>query len=504
MAAKKASWSDLPGIEIVPALLLFGAIVAFGGAYGYFRDEFYYLACARRLAWGYVDQPPLSIALLAATGVHTLVGLKVVAGLIGGLTVYLAGRTARMLGGGSFAAGVTSVCLLCSPMFVGIAGYFSMNGIECLLWVCLTLAMVSALKGHKGAWLVFGVFLGLALLNKYTVGLFAVCALLGVLLSAPKQLKEPSVWVGALIAALMLAPHVYWEMSNHWPTLEFMHNATVVKMAPISPREFFTELLLGLNPFPALLLVVGVLWLFLAKSGRVFMPVGIALIAVLVVLSLAGKVRPSYAIPACVVGLSVAGAACEGILKGRMRWVAAPVLVAGVGIQAIALPMALPVLPPERLIEHLRKLGMTPKSDEKKEPGVFPQFMADRFGWEDLAQQVSVIYQSLSPSEQAQTRIVVGNYGEAGAIEQLAPELRGRIVCGHNNYFLWGTDGWSGRTAILLGDNEKSKGAFTSVKKVGEWDHDYAMPYERHQPVYLCRGGHLTGDRILQDRKSFE
>ena len=25
----------------------------------YFRDEFYYLACSRRLAWGFVDHPPL-------------------------------------------------------------------------------------------------------------------------------------------------------------------------------------------------------------------------------------------------------------------------------------------------------------------------------------------------------------------------------------------------------------------------------------------------------------
>ncbi|MEO8168065.1 MAG: hypothetical protein ABI623_07455, partial [bacterium] len=34
-------------------------------AYGYFRDEFYYLACSEHLAFGYVDQPPLSIFLLA-------------------------------------------------------------------------------------------------------------------------------------------------------------------------------------------------------------------------------------------------------------------------------------------------------------------------------------------------------------------------------------------------------------------------------------------------------
>ena len=31
----------------------------FNNRYGYFRDEFDYLACGDHLAWGYVDQPPL-------------------------------------------------------------------------------------------------------------------------------------------------------------------------------------------------------------------------------------------------------------------------------------------------------------------------------------------------------------------------------------------------------------------------------------------------------------
>jgi len=34
-------------------------------AYGLFRDELYYLACANRIQLGYVDHPPLSIYLLA-------------------------------------------------------------------------------------------------------------------------------------------------------------------------------------------------------------------------------------------------------------------------------------------------------------------------------------------------------------------------------------------------------------------------------------------------------
>src|SRR5579864_4573522 len=41
----------------------FLALLYTGRDYGYFRDELYYLACSRHLAWGYVDQPPL-IALI--------------------------------------------------------------------------------------------------------------------------------------------------------------------------------------------------------------------------------------------------------------------------------------------------------------------------------------------------------------------------------------------------------------------------------------------------------
>ncbi|HJY76619.1 MAG TPA: hypothetical protein VKE95_08300, partial [Burkholderiales bacterium] len=53
--------------------------------YGWFRDELYYLSCAHRLAWGYVDQPPLSIALLklvVAVAGPNLAALRLVAALL--------------------------------------------------------------------------------------------------------------------------------------------------------------------------------------------------------------------------------------------------------------------------------------------------------------------------------------------------------------------------------------------------------------------------------------
>ncbi len=60
--------SDRAGFAFLLALSLSVFLVHFLAnlfvGYGYFRDELYYMACSNRLSLGYVDQPPLSIALL--------------------------------------------------------------------------------------------------------------------------------------------------------------------------------------------------------------------------------------------------------------------------------------------------------------------------------------------------------------------------------------------------------------------------------------------------------
>jgi 4-amino-4-deoxy-L-arabinose transferase-like glycosyltransferase len=46
------------------ALMTIALHAAFSGLYGYQRDEIYFIACSRHLAWGYVDQPPLIAAIV--------------------------------------------------------------------------------------------------------------------------------------------------------------------------------------------------------------------------------------------------------------------------------------------------------------------------------------------------------------------------------------------------------------------------------------------------------
>ncbi len=70
--------------------------------YGYHRDEFYYLASGRRLAWGYVDHPPITPLLYRAADRifgHSELGLRVTPALFHGLVVVLVALLARELGG---------------------------------------------------------------------------------------------------------------------------------------------------------------------------------------------------------------------------------------------------------------------------------------------------------------------------------------------------------------------------------------------------------------------
>src|SRR5271165_956084 len=89
---------------------VFGIAVAFvafelalSARYGFHRDELYFLACARHLAWGYVDQPPFvpAVARIAVAWFgSSVVGLRLFPTLAGALTVVLTGCMARELGGG--------------------------------------------------------------------------------------------------------------------------------------------------------------------------------------------------------------------------------------------------------------------------------------------------------------------------------------------------------------------------------------------------------------------
>src|SRR5260370_20545086 len=113
-----------------------------GRQYGYFRDELYYLACARHLEWGYVDQPPLIAAIAriarAVLG-DSLSAIRFPAVLAGAGTAVLTGMIARELGGTRFAPGFATLCFVLAPGVLALDHFLSMNAFSlCSGWAART------------------------------------------------------------------------------------------------------------------------------------------------------------------------------------------------------------------------------------------------------------------------------------------------------------------------------------------------------------------------------
>src|SRR6201995_2672729 len=85
------------------AAAAFGLEMAVSARYGYVRDELYFLAAGHHLAFGYVDQPPLTPLLAPlrqpATG-NTLAGFRVLPALALAALVAVTAAMSRELGAG--------------------------------------------------------------------------------------------------------------------------------------------------------------------------------------------------------------------------------------------------------------------------------------------------------------------------------------------------------------------------------------------------------------------
>ena len=67
--------------------------------FGYYRDELYFIDCAKHLAWGYVDQPPLApfVTWLTAPLGYPVWGLRFFPAILSGVTVLYGCAIAREL-----------------------------------------------------------------------------------------------------------------------------------------------------------------------------------------------------------------------------------------------------------------------------------------------------------------------------------------------------------------------------------------------------------------------
>jgi hypothetical protein len=459
---------------------------------GIFRDELYYIACSDRLAWGYVDHPPLSIAALALT--RRLLGDSVFAirlplALAGGLAVFLTGRLARRFGGGFDAEWIAALAYAVAAIPLVMFGFFSMNGFDLLFWiVCAHLGAQLLAGTARRRWLLFGAAVGLGLLNKYSIGFFAGAFVLALLLTSERRgLWNVWPWIGGAVAGAIFLPHVLWEVDNAWPTLEFIRNAQAMKITAMSPLQFFAAQIVEGNPFIAPLWLSGLIGLLFSARLRRYRAFGLTYL-LLLLMFIAQQAKPYYLAPAYPFLLAAGAVIVEPVCARRTfaRVALACWLVAG-GVAI--LPMGVPILSPAAFVRYAAAVGLQPAQAERNPLGSLPQHFADRFGWENMARTVAHVYSALPANERNVAAIVAGNYGEAGAIDYFGPALNlPRAISGHNNYWLWGYGAATGEVLITVGLSKNRLDELCSTVELrATVVSPHAMPFEANLPVYVCR-----------------
>jgi 4-amino-4-deoxy-L-arabinose transferase-like glycosyltransferase len=448
--------------------------------YGIFRDELYYVACARHLGAGYVDHPPL-IAWITWAVIHTLgsslLALRLLPALASGLLVWMTGEITREWGGGRYAQMLAAVSIAPVPIYLILQHWLTMNAFEPLCWTALLWATSRViLRRDPRYWVAVGLVVGLSLENKYSI-IFPVTGLLLGLLLTPerKWLKTPYFFAAITIAALLFTPNLLWLIHNGFPFLEFeRHSRQSDSRILRGPVSFLLDQMRIMNPFLTPIWAAGLVWFF-TKGGKALRCIGIAAVFV-VLLLLFTQAKNYYASPIYPVLLAGGSILLE-------RWFT-PWVWLRVGYPTVIIlsgfalaPLVMPILPiPQFIAYHRLWHSFTPVVFESEPEKPLPQYFADEFGWEAMTQKTAEVFHGLSAQNQAQTAIFANDYGQAAAIDFFGPRYGlPASISKAETFWLWGPRQYDGASAIVLGsDGRGDRDHFRSVQPAGQVDSEYS------------------------------
>ncbi|MGA7503796.1 MAG: glycosyltransferase family 39 protein [Candidatus Sulfotelmatobacter sp.] len=485
--------------------------VYFNNRYGYFRDEFDYIACGNHLAWGYVDQPPLipfltriSIAVLG----DSLRAIRFIPALASSLLVVQAAVLAREFGGRRFALLLTAITILIAPQYLSNGGLLGTNCLEPNLWMgCAHFAILAVKRDDPRYWVWFGVVAGLGMEEKYSIALFGFGIVVGLLLTAQRRFfLNRWIWLGGLAAFLIFLPNLLWNIHYHWPFLQLMHNIRAEGRDVVLPfPQYFLQQTLLVDPLTAPIWLAGLLALLFSARFKPYRFLGWCyLVCFSVMFVLHGKnyyLAPIYpmllAAGAVVIGSAIDRTAIDRTTdepqpKIRLAWLKPVIIVLLLASGAHLLPITVPVLSPERFLAYEKTLPFKlPVMEHVHARAALPQWYADQFGWNEIVAETAAAWNQLTPEERENENcgIFAQDYGQAGAIDFLGRKYGlPPSLSGHQTWFLWGPRHYSGNCMIVLGDRRvRLEQLWTNVQYVGDSaDNPYAL--EKEISVFICRG----------------
>ena len=471
------------GIAII-AVAAFVAEMAVSARYGYVRDELYFLSAGQHLAFGYVDQPPLTplLARLATVaGGNTLVALRVVPALALAALVVATAAMSRMLGAGRTGQLLAALAAAVCTEYLGAMHELTTTTPDFVFWAITLLLAVKLLASQDPRWWVaIGACAGVASEAKWNIGFLVAALAAGFLATdARRLLRSRYLLAGCLIAAALAAPDLIWQAAHGWPSIDVFR--ALQGDAGHNRAVYWVGQVLFTGPVLVPLWVTGAIWSVRSEAARRFRPVGIGCVLVIALqFVLGGKVYYSGGAYTFLLAAGCVPAerwlAARGPLTGRIgpAAVLAGAMLAGA---LIAAPVTLPVLP-------ARALHTAPVQKINYDLG-------EEIAWPKLVALVSREYHARSAAQRRLTTILTGNYGEAGAIDRYGPGLGlPRVYSGANNFWLWGPPPAAATAAIAVNlDPALLHREFRHVRRVATfWNGLGVSDDEQGVPVFVATG----------------
>lgn len=479
---------------VVYFIILKLAICLFPFEYGYFRDELYYIALSDNLDLGYVDVPPIVPLLLA--GVRHLFGtsflaLHLLPAICGALVVWLVSSMVRKLGGGFNAQLLALASVTLAPIYLCWESTYTYDVFDKLSWTLMLYVTVLLLKTEdKKYWIYFGLVAGFGCLAKITILFLAFGILSAMLLTRErKHFLSWQLWAGGVLALLICSPYIIWQIKEGLPAIEYYGSYASAKTWPSTPPEFIKNQIVTMNGLAFPVWFAGIYYFIFNEKGRRYRMLGLAYIIVLVV-CIVLKVKFFLPAPFYTVLFAAGAVLIEAYAeKNNARHLKRKPAVAIFLVGLLQVPFARPIIPVKPFVKYTGRSVWEGVRGERHDLGRLPQHFHDRFGWDIMARSVKVAYDGLSDEEKPKVCVLMGNYGEAGALWVYGGQYNlPRPISGHLQYYLWGTRGHSADVVISIGiDIETLKDQWDDVRVVHEHACRWAIPYEKYLDVHVCR-----------------
>jgi len=466
-----------------------------GARYGFHRDELYFLEASKHMAWGYVDQPPLSVALIWLTRHvigQSVFAIRILPAVASGGTVLFTALLARELRGGRFPQILAALCAALAPLTLAGGHLAGPTVYDLLGWLVVSLLVMRILRtGSERLWPAVGLVVGVALLDKETI-LFLVGGLfLGLLLTGrARVLASRWLWAGAAIALLIWSPNLVWEFANGWPTIEMSRNLHAEHSGLGYSIQYVPLQLLILGFATAPVWLAGAWALWREERFRLYRAFAVAFAILFVAIGLFMADRPYYLGGLFYVMLAAGSIVTEEVAAGERRFFsqkpprrrliwrsrrAAVTFVIVLG--AITIPLSLPIFPAS-------SLATVPLQNVNYNLG-------EMIGWPHMVGEIGAVYRSLPAAERAHAVIFTSNYGEAGAVDRYGPAIGlPDAYSGHNSFWWWGRPPDGTTTVVVIGyDAGYLRRYFSNVRPAGHLENGLGVADdEEGEPIDVATG----------------